>query len=72
MSLLLTQIIEEGRRRGEWRTDLEDSAIIARTFISALEGAMVTSRAYQDPQRLRHTAAYLIKQLKSTPGDKLV
>ena len=65
----LTRVIEEGRLRGDWRTDLEDSALIARTFISALEGAMVTSRAYRDPQRLRRTADYLIKRLKAKAQD---
>jgi len=66
----LTRVIGEGRRRGEWRADLGDSAIIARTFLSALEGTMVTSRAYQDPQRLRQTADYLIRQMQATPKDK--
>jgi len=63
----LVRVLEDGRRRGEWRQDLEDIHIVARTFISALEGAMVTSRAFQEPQRLADSAQYLIKQLLPMP-----
>ncbi len=67
----LTQVMEEGRRRGDWSEEQGNSALIARTFISALEGAMVTSRAFQDPTRLKDTAEYLIKQMRLSPaGDQ--
>ncbi len=65
----LSRVIEEGRLHGEWREDLGDGGIIARTFISALEGSMVTARAYRDPQRLRTTATYLISQLQAPAKD---
>src|SRR6185312_14900888 len=40
---------------------------VARALISALEGALLTSRPYSDPKRFRATAREMIKRLASPP-----
>ncbi len=38
-------------------------AVVAGTILSALEGAMITSRAFGDDRRLRESAQWLLEQL---------
>ena len=58
----LDKVLREGRRRGEL-TFTGSPREVARAMVSALEGALLTSRPYSDPKRFRVTAREMIKRL---------
>jgi TetR/AcrR family transcriptional repressor of nem operon len=58
----LEKVLREGRKRGEL-TFTGSARDVARAMVSALEGGMLTSRPYSDPQRFRATARQMIKRL---------
>jgi TetR/AcrR family transcriptional regulator, transcriptional repressor for nem operon len=58
----LDRVLREGRKRGEL-TFSGSPREVARALISALEGALLTSRPYADPGRFRATAREMIKRL---------
>jgi len=58
----LDKVLREGRRRGEL-TSTGSPREVARAMVSALEGALLTSRPYSDPKRFRVTAREMIKRL---------
>jgi TetR/AcrR family transcriptional repressor of nem operon len=60
----LARELQEGRRSGELSFH-GSPASAARTLLSALEGAMITSRAYGDDRRLGESAQWLLEQLAS-------
>jgi TetR/AcrR family transcriptional repressor of nem operon len=58
----LDKVLREGRKRGEL-TFTGSPREVARAMVSALEGALLTSRPYSDPKRFRATAREMIKRL---------
>jgi TetR/AcrR family transcriptional regulator, transcriptional repressor for nem operon len=58
----LDKVLREGRKRGELAFSGSPREV-ARAMISALEGALLTSRPYSDPERFRATARQMIKRL---------
>lgn len=62
----LKETLEAGRQAG--RLTFPGSASrLAHTLFAALEGAMVSARTFNDPERLREAAAYLLDGLQ--PAD---
>lgn len=58
----LSKELGAGRARGEFA--FEGSPVVAaRTMMSALEGAMITSRAFGDDRRLTESAQWMLGQL---------
>ena len=68
----LDKVLREGRRRGELAFT-GSARDVARAMISALEGAMLTSRPYSDPERFRATARQMIKRFANPakPGRRV-
>ena len=60
----LDRVLREGRKSGELAF-AGSPREVARALISALEGALLTSRPYSDPKRFRATAREMIKRLAS-------
>jgi TetR/AcrR family transcriptional regulator, transcriptional repressor for nem operon len=58
----LDKVLREGRKRGELAFTGSPREV-ARAMISALEGALLTSRPYSDPARFRATAQQMVKRL---------
>jgi TetR/AcrR family transcriptional repressor of nem operon len=58
----LDRVLREGRKSGELAF-AGSPREVARALISALEGALLTSRPYSDPKRFRATAREMIKRL---------
>jgi TetR/AcrR family transcriptional regulator, transcriptional repressor for nem operon len=58
----LDKVLREGRKRGELAFS-GSPRDVARAMISALEGALLTSRPYADRDRFRATARQMIKRL---------
>jgi TetR/AcrR family transcriptional repressor of nem operon len=58
----LDRVLREGRKRGELAFTGSPREV-ARAMISVLEGALLTSRPYADPDRFRATAREMIKRL---------
>jgi TetR/AcrR family transcriptional regulator, transcriptional repressor for nem operon len=65
----LDRVLREGRRRGELAFT-GSAREVARAMISALEGALLTSRPYSDPKRFRATARQMIKRLANPAPSK--
>jgi TetR/AcrR family transcriptional regulator, transcriptional repressor for nem operon len=63
----LDKVLREGRRKGELAFT-GSAREVARAMISALEGALLTSRPYSDPKRFRATAREMIKRLANPAG----
>jgi TetR/AcrR family transcriptional repressor of nem operon len=63
----LESVLEEGEHSGDLRFTGSPREL-ARAILSALEGAMLTSRPYGDPARFRVTAGRLIATLTSPAG----
>jgi hypothetical protein len=61
------QWVEELLTQGLRDQELAFSAaprVVARTFVSSLEGTMVVARAYQDRGRLEEVAAFLLSTVR--------
>lgn len=58
----LARQLADGRKAGELAFSGSPAAV-AQTLLSAIEGAMITSRAYGDDRRLAETARWLFSQL---------
>ena len=65
----LDRVLREGRKRGEL-TFSGSPREVARALISALEGALLTSRPYADPDRFRASAREMIKRLANPAPRK--
>jgi len=58
----LLEVLEAGRRDGCLRLD-DDPRVIAQTLVAALEGVMVTARAFRQRERLVAAARFLLRGL---------
>lgn len=63
----LLEVLEAGRRDGRLRLE-DDPRVIAQTLVAALEGVMVTARAFGERERLIAAARFLLRGL--TAADK--
>ena len=59
----LARVLEQGRRQGELDFEGEPGEV-AKTFFTALEGAMLAARAFSDPHRLTRTTDYWLALLR--------
>lgn len=59
----LSRVLTEGREKGELRFSAE-SEQMARTFFTALEGAMLAARAFSDPDRLIQATQHWLNHLE--------
>ncbi len=55
----LRATLEEGRRAGELRF-AGAAAVVARTFLATLEGAMISARTFADDSRLTRAGSWMI------------
>ncbi len=60
----LMKILASGQANGQFFLHAEPQTV-ARMIISTMEGAMVTSRAFEDERRLKDTAEYLHNIIKA-------
>lgn len=60
----LAWVLEEGRSTGAFRFE-EEPAVVARTFLATLEGAMIAARTFGDEGRLAAAGRWLIDSLSS-------
>jgi TetR/AcrR family transcriptional regulator, transcriptional repressor for nem operon len=67
----LTGVLKEGRQSGAFRFD-GPPALIARTLVSSLEGAMIAARTFDDASRLTATGAWLLKTISPKPASREV
>jgi TetR/AcrR family transcriptional repressor of nem operon len=56
-------VVETGQLSGEFDADLEPETV-GRTFVAALEGAMVAARAFAERRRLLDVTEYLLASLR--------
>lgn len=62
-------VIEAGQASGEIRTD-RPPAVVGRTFVAALEGAMVAARVFTDRSRLTDVIEFLLDAVAVPPRTK--
>ena len=55
---MIIKIVQKGIKKGEIRSDVEPD-LIATILISTIEGAIMMSKLYQDPNYLQRAVAYL-------------
>ena len=60
----LLEVLEAGRRDGSLRLQ-DDPRVVAQTLVAALEGVMVTARAFGQRDRLVAAARFLLRGLKA-------
>ena len=60
----LTDVITEGQSNGEIRAELQ-AAHFAKTYLAALEGAMMLARTQQDPSDILLVSRQLIASIKT-------
>jgi len=58
----VARVVTDGQAKGEIAAELESQAV-ARTFVAALEGAMVAARAFEDRTRLTDVIEYLLSSV---------
>ena len=61
-------MLAEGRDKGELRFSAEPEQM-ARTFFTALEGAMLAARAFSDPERLAQATNYWLDHLEPSEAS---
>jgi TetR/AcrR family transcriptional repressor of nem operon len=64
----LTAVLERGQRARRFAFN-ERAHERARVLLGALEGAMLISRSYGEPQRFRVAARHLLADLCKAPGN---
>jgi TetR/AcrR family transcriptional regulator, transcriptional repressor for nem operon len=62
-------VVERGQRSGEFSQSLAPPAV-ARTFVAALEGAMVAARVFRDRQRLTDVIDFLMQSVANQPAGR--
>lgn len=60
----VASVLEAGQREGEFAADL-DPETVGRTFVAALEGAMVAARAFSERRRLLDVIDYLLSSVRA-------
>ncbi|MNQ34276.1 Bacterial regulatory protein, tetR family [compost metagenome] len=62
LSAWLASVLEQGAAKGQLRLR-DDAQVDARTFMSTVHGAMLTARAFDDPETFATLARAAIRQL---------
>jgi TetR/AcrR family transcriptional regulator, transcriptional repressor for nem operon len=60
---LVRRVVEEGVERGELRANV-DPEQVATVFTATLEGAIMLTQLYEDPEHVRRVAAHLYQHLE--------
>ncbi len=64
----VAQTVRDGQASGEFRPDL-DPRTVGRTFVAAMEGAMVAARAFTDRTRIEDVIDHLIDSVTARRTD---
>jgi TetR/AcrR family transcriptional repressor of nem operon len=63
----VTGVVEAGQAAGEIRPEVSPP-VVGRTFVAALEGAMVAARVFTDRSRLTDVIEFMIGSIAARPG----
>ncbi len=66
----LTAVFQQAMLQGELPSTL-DAPAAARTWISALEGSLLTARSFRDPRRVLETSEFLLRWVVGAEAARL-